>query len=100
MTNEFEVFNPWAETDPILNKGISPRVNDLNGKKIGLFLNSKIAALPMLAIVEEQLKQRYPTTTFSRFVRLPNVSVAETPDQAKYEEWIKGLDAIIYSHAD
>jgi hypothetical protein len=100
MANEFEVLNPWAETDPIPTKGIPPRVGDLNGKNIGLFLNSKIAASPMLTMVEEKLKERYPAITFSRFIRIPNVSVAETPDQMKYEEWINGIDAIIYAHGD
>jgi hypothetical protein len=100
MSGEYEVLGPWAVADPVTAKGISPRITDMNGKKIGLFLNSKIAAQPMLAMVEERLKEKYPTLTFTRFVRIPNISVAETEDKAKYEEWIDGVDTIIYSHGD
>jgi hypothetical protein len=38
--------------------------------------------------------------TFSRFVRIPNIAMAETPDKDKYIEWVKDLDAIIYTHGD
>ena len=100
MANEYEVLNPWAEVDPIPTRGISPRISDMNGKKIGLFRNSKVAARPMLEIVAEKIKERYPTVTFTSFVLLPNYSVAETSEQAKYEEWLKGVDAVIFSHGD
>ena len=100
MANEYEVLNPWAEVDPIPTRGISPRISDMNGKKIGLFRNSKVAARPMLEIVAEKIKERYPTVTFTNFVLLPNYSVAETSEQAKYEEWLKGVDAVIFSHGD
>ena len=98
--SQYEVLNPWAEVDPIPAKGISPRLSDMTGKKIGLFLNSKIAARPMLAAVEARLKERFPTLEFSRFVRYPNVSVFETEDKAKFEEWVKGLDSVILSYGD
>jgi hypothetical protein len=100
MSNQYEVLSPWAEVDPIPLRGISPRVTDLTGKKIGLFLNSKIAARPMLAAVEARLKERFPTLEFSRFLRFTNVSAVETEDKAKFEEWVKGVDAVIFSYGD
>ena len=100
MNNQFEVLNPWAEVDPQPVKAISPRLSDLAGKKIGLYANSKIAALPTLALVEEQLKLKYPGITFTRFERIPNVSVAETDKWPQFQEWIKGVDAVILSHGD
>jgi hypothetical protein len=100
MENQFEVLSPWAEVDATPLKAISPRLADLAGKKIGLYANSKIAALPMLAVVEEQLKERFQGLQFSRFERIPNVSVAETDVWPQYQEWIKGVDAVILSHGD
>ena len=100
MNSQYEVLSPWAEVDPVPLRGISPRITDLAGKRIGLFLNSKIAARPMLAAVEKKLKERFPTLEFSRFVRYLNVSVAETEDKAKFEEWVKGVDAVILSYGD
>jgi hypothetical protein len=100
MSNQFEVMSPWAEVDPIPVRAISPRLADLAGKKIGLYANSKIVALPMLAVVEEQLKGRFPGLQFTRFERIPNLSVAETDGWGEFQEWVKGVDAVILSHAD
>jgi hypothetical protein len=100
MTEHFRVLSPWAEVDPIPVKTISPRLPDLTGKTIGLYANSKIAALPMLAVVEEELKKKFPGLRFTRFERIPNVSVAETDKWDKFQEWITGVDAVILAHGD
>ncbi len=100
MNGQYEVLNPWAEVDPIPLRGLSPRLTDMTGKKIGLFINSKIVARPMQDIVEKKLKERFPTLEFSRFVRIPNISMAETENWDKYKEWVKGVDAVILSHGD
>jgi hypothetical protein len=100
MSNQYEVLSPWADVDPVSLKGISPRVADMNGKHVGLFYNSKRAAAPILDVVETKLKERFSNLKFSRFLRAPNLAVIETPDKAKYEEWVKGLDAAIFSVGD
>ncbi len=100
MSNHFEVLGPWAEVDPVPVRAISPRLSDLAGKKIGLYANSKIAALPILAVVEEQLKERFSGLQFTRFERIPNVSVAETENWNKFQEWVKGVDAVVLAHGD
>jgi hypothetical protein len=100
MSNNFEVLSPWAEVDPVPVRVISPRLADLNGKKIGLYANSKIVALPMLAMIEEQLRERFSGLQFTRFERIPNVSVAETENWGRFQEWIKGVDAVILAHGD
>jgi hypothetical protein len=97
---QYEVLSPWAEADPVPMKGISPRLTEMTGKKIGLYHNSKIAARPMLNRVEEKLKGRFSGLEFSRFFRIPNVSIAETENWDKFQEWVKGLDAVIFSHCD
>ena len=100
MNGQYEVLNPWAEVDPMPLKGISPRLTDMTGKKIGLFINSKIVARPMQDIIERRLKERFPTLEFSRFVRIPNISMAETENWDKYQEWVKGVDAVILAVGD
>jgi hypothetical protein len=100
MPAQYEVLSPWAEIDPVPVKGISPRLEDMTGKTIGFFLNSKIAAEPMSDVIEEELKAKVPSLRFTRFVRIPNISMAETPEKEKYVKWIEGLDAIIYTHGD
>ena len=98
--NLFEVLNPWAETDPLQLRGNSPPLSDLNNKKIGLFHNDKVGAAPILSLVETKLKEKYPTLQFSRFLRATNISIAETEDKHKFDEWVKGLDAVIFAAGD
>jgi hypothetical protein len=100
MNNQFEVLSPWAEIDPLPVRAISARLDGLAGKRIGLYANSKIAALPMLAVVEEELKKRFSGLQFRRFERIPNLSVAETDRWAEFQQWLKEVDAVILSHGD
>ena len=73
--SQFRVLNPWAEVDPIAVRGISPRVDTLAGKKVGLFANFKRAARPISAAIENRLKAQYPDIQTSLFdSRLPNVT--------------------------
>jgi hypothetical protein len=96
----YEVLNPWAEADPVPLKGISSRVKDLTGKKIGLWRNSKRAAPLVLEIVEKKLKQLFPAIEFSTFAFMPNCGVLETEEKDKFEDWVKGVDAVVFAYGD
>jgi hypothetical protein len=99
--NSYEVLSPWAEADPIPCKGINKRLTDLAGKKIGLLRNSKRTAEPTLKVVEERLKSRYPTASFSWFANLkPNEMAIESGIKEDFEKWLKGVDAVIASYGD
>jgi hypothetical protein len=93
---QYEVLSPWAEVDPIPLRGISPRLESLAGKKIGLFANFKRAARPITASVEKRLKAMYPDCQTSLYdSRLPNVNEIETKNREKFIEWVKGVDVVI-----
>ena len=98
----YDVFSPWAEADPIAFRGISPRLDSLDGKTIGLLRNSKRAAQPALQMVETRLRERFPNVQFSWFANLkPNETVTEQPDiKDDFEEWVKGVDAVINAFGD
>jgi hypothetical protein len=96
----YEVLNPWAEVDPIPLKGITPRLNDLNNKKIGLFHNDKVGAAPSLSLIEAALKEKFSNIQFSHFLRTPNISMAEIKEWDKFADWVKGLDAVIFAVGD
>jgi len=98
---EYEVLSPWAEADPIPLKGISPRIESLAGKKIGLFRNSKRAALPILNVVERRLREKFPTAEFTEFANLrPNEMIIEQDAKTEFEAWLKGVDAVIATFGD
>jgi len=97
----YEVLSPWAEVDPIPVRGISPRVDTLAGKKIGLFANFKRAAKPIQEVVERRLKERFPDCDTSLFdSTLPNVTETETKNLEKFTAWAKDVDAVIAAVGD
>jgi len=100
--SQYQVLSPWAEADPIPLRGLSaPRLDNLAGKKIGLFVNYKRAARPIAESVERRLKAMYPDAQISYFVSTEwNVSVAETKNKDKFESWAKGVNAVILSVGD
>jgi hypothetical protein len=98
---QYQVFSPWAEVDPVPLRGISPRLDTLAGKKIGLFVNYKRAARPIAQSIERRLKSMYPDSQISSFYSPEwNVSVIETKNRDKFEAWAKGVDAVILSVGD
>jgi hypothetical protein len=97
----YEVLSPWAEADPKPLKGLAPRLTDLAGKKIGLLCNSKRAAPIILNTAERILKQRFPTSETSWFrAQFFSVSALEPDNMATFEEWIKGIDAVVAAVGD
>jgi hypothetical protein len=100
MGGNYEVMSPWAEVDPVPLEGINPRLPDLNGRRIGLFHNGKVAARPINDAVEAELRARFDGITIARFGRTANLEVAETSDRARYEEWVKEVDAVIHAVGD
>ncbi len=93
---QFEALSPWADVDPIPLRGISPRIETFTGKKIGLFVNPKRAAMPIAESIESRLKAMYPgvQTTIYHSVGA-NVNEIETKNKEKFTAWAKGLDAAI-----
>lgn len=101
MRGQYEVLSPWAEVEPKPVRGISPRVPDLAGKKIGLFASThKRAALPIQRVVERKLKERFPTGEFSYFQDPENHAIVESKEKARFEEWAKGVDAVVAAIGD
>ena len=101
LNGQYEVLNPWAEADPVPLRGISPRLVDLTDKTIGLFaINYKIASRPILTVVEQKLKERFPSLKFSWFLFDYNLDILETEDKSRFEEWIKGVDVAAVAVGD
>jgi hypothetical protein len=100
----YEVLGPWAEVDPVPLRGISPRPADLKDKTIGLFANSKQAARPILTVVEEKLKERVPTAKFAWYTpqrKLPySIVQTESENRGGFEDWLKGVDAVVAAIGD
>ena len=93
---QYETLSPWAEVDPVPLRGISPRVDSLAGKKIGLFANYKRAAMPIAEALQKKLESKYPDSTVTLYHSTRwNVTEVETDNREKFTEWAKGVDAAI-----
>ena len=101
MTSQYEVLSPWADADAVVLKGLAPRLTSLEGKKIGLLHNVKRAARPMLAAVERELKDRFPTLQVDwRGMQFMSVSEDEPEHRSEFEAWIQRNDAIVLAVGD
>jgi len=114
MNSLYEVLSPWADADAVSLKGISERVTGLGGKKIGLFHHTKMAGPPILAAVEKALKAKYPTAEFSYFrfsrtgdiedrfdrIGLPEDAIKEGQEKDRFDDWVKGVDAVVGAVGD
>jgi hypothetical protein len=71
MKEEFKealrVLNPRGERDAMPARGISPRVADLEGKRIGLYWNGKPDGDYFWDTIEGLLKKRFPTSKILRY---------------------------------
>ena len=101
LSGQYEVLSPWADADPKPLKGLAERVTDLAGKKLGLFCNPKRATRPILTVVEGKLRERFPSAEISwYFTPTFVVPQVETENKAKFEEWLKGVDAVVTATGD
>jgi hypothetical protein len=98
----YEVLSPWAEADPIPLKGISPRVPDLAGRRIGLFASNKPAAPRMMDILERKMRERFPSSEISRYNAEDSFLVLQMAgnDRNRFEEWVKSVDVIAAAVGD
>jgi hypothetical protein len=98
---QYQVLSPWADVDPRPLQGISPRLDNLSGKKIGLFANYKRAAMPIARSFQEKLKAKYPDSEFSIYHSTQwNVNEIETNNKEKFKNWLQDKDAVILMVGD
>ncbi len=93
---QYEVLSPWGEADPKPLKGISPRLDDLSGKRIGLFANYKRAAVPIAVSLQERLRSMYPDSQVAIYHSDQwNVTEIETDNGETFKRWVEANDAVI-----
>jgi hypothetical protein len=52
-------------------------------------------------VVRKRLKEKFPTAEFTEFGNLtPNEVITEQEGKEKFEEWLKGVDAVVAAYGD
>lgn len=102
MNDNYEVLSPWAMADPRPMNGISPRIADLRGKRMGMFCNSKRSAPLIMTVVEKRLSSLYPDLQISRYEALEEYSTIQMKggSRTKFEAWLKAVDTVIAAVGD
>lgn len=93
----YTALSPWAEVDTSEMIGLSPRLDDLDGKTVGMFGDFMILSVYMLRAVEGELRKRYPNIKFSYLQYVTETTRIEE-DEAflpKFQEWIQGVDCVL-----
>jgi hypothetical protein len=89
-----EVLNPRGEIKTLPTLAPSPRVTDLAAKKIGIYWNEKAGGNNFWDVIEELLKQAFPTAKIVRY-RGPF-----DPGETKAATIAKECDTFIYGVGD
>ena len=98
----YRALSPWAETEANVTMPLRPRLQELEGKTIGLFAHFKEHSPLLLREVEAQLAARFPTARFSLLQYKENCT--EIRNDPAFDpilkEWLSGVDAVICAYGD
>lgn len=99
--DRYEVVSP-AGGEAIAQKGIAPRLADLNGKTVGEIWNGVFKGEQTFPVLREQLKARFPGINIIPYTEFPHLYGGDNPAaQKKLAAEIaalaiaKGCDAVI-----
>ena len=94
---KYTVLSPWAEVDQSQLYGLSPRLDTLSGKTIGMFGDFMKVATFMLQVVEKHIQKKFPEAKFSYFeYKTETTDIAKDPDVAEeFHSWLAGVDCVL-----
>jgi hypothetical protein len=97
----YDVLSPWAETDPLPLQGITPRLPEIHGKRIGLFANYKRAAGPIQDALQRELQARFGEgIAIQRFAQAGSNDVGSSDEGPQFAAWLKEVDAVVVAVGD
>lgn len=93
----YTVLSPWAAVDTTQLCGLSPRLDTLAGKTIGMFADLFMVGVHMEEALAGELCRRYPGLKV-KYIRytVETKRIGEDPEfQARFDAWAAGCDAIL-----
>ena len=89
-----ELVNPRGEIEPPPIYSPSPRVDNLSGKTIGLYSNSKPGMDNFYSAIEQIVKRKYPT------VKTTVLKGGFEIRDEDVQDWLAKIDTFIYAVGD
>lgn len=98
----YTVLSPWAKSDYAEKKALSPRLDKLRNKTIGLYASFKEYHPFFMHEVERQLSASYPDTKFSHYTYIVDTQEIDKDPlhYPAFRKWLDGVDAVIGVGAD
>ena len=98
----YTVLSPWGEVDRPAPVAISPRLDTLHGKTIGMFSHFKAHSPLMGEEIEKELKKSYPDTQFSYFQYPKDTHELEDDEEYRgaFAQWLSHVDGVIALYGD
>lgn len=93
----YTVLSPWGAVDTTQVCGLSTRLDDLNGKTVGMFADLFKVGIHMQHHLEEELKKRYPDIKV-KYIRysIETKRIEDDPEfKAEFDAWAADCDAIL-----
>jgi len=99
---QYTVLSPWAEVEAVQTTPLSPRLDTLNGKTIGMFSHFKGHSPYILREIEGEIRKKYPAAKFS-YLQYPK-DTREIKDDSEFRpvflQWLAGVDGVIAAYGD
>lgn len=100
MRKNGELSPPPFRRPPPPPYGTAARLQTMEGKVLGLFVNSHPAAQSVLSRIYDAVKQKHPNTKVRIFTAAENTDIADGPRRDEYAVWLQSVDAVISGIAD
>ena len=99
---QYTVLSPWASTGCAEPRGLSPRLDTLKGKTIGLYAHFKDQTPEIMRALGQVISDRYPDTKL-KYIQYTR-DTAELPNDpdgdAMIRSWLSDVDGVITGLGD
>ena len=98
----YTVLSPWGEVDDKMTTPLNPRLDDLNGKTIGMLAHFKGHSPYILREVEKEILKKYPEAKFLHLQYPKDTSEIEYDEEFLpiFKEWLSKVDGVIAAYGD
>ena len=99
---KYSVLSPWASSSCMSPRGLSPRLDTLEGKTIGIYSHFKDLTPKIMAALAKVIGEHYPNTRFKfiQYTKDTTELVNDPEGDAMIKEWLSDVDGVIAGMGD